>query len=297
MHNKNSFGDAFKKFFGSPVAKQVPKKKSAPQPQPKSVLYTQPLIKKEVEKVELSMSKPNPAAETVDYKAKFMTVFKRLTYTYRSWDIWKDFIVMFACSISNSVDKRYYDNREKLYLKTIKRYKKDEQMMFVELVAYTVMALETNQEQDFFGYIFMELKLGNESGGQFFTPYHVAEFMSAVTLEDCVRHINDKGYFTIHDSCCGAGVMLIASINETRKILEKENLNHQNHMLVTGQDIDLVTALMCYIQISLLGVAGYVKVGNALTEPMCDNDDLSSYWFTPIYFSEVWSMRRMFRSL
>ena len=143
----------------------------------------------------------------------------------------------------------------------------------------------------------MDIKLGNESGGQFFTPYHVAELMSAVTLDGCIQDVNNKGYFTIHDSCCGAGVMLIASISESRKVLEKENLNYQNHILVTGQDIDFITALMCYIQISLLGVAGYVKVGNSLTEPMRDGDDLNKYWFTPIYFSDVWSMRRIFRSL
>lgn len=60
------------------------------------------------------------------------------------------------------------------------------------------------------------------------------------------------------------------------------------------QDIDETVALMCYIQLSLLGVAGYVKVGNSLTEPMTDNDDKENYWFTPMYFSNVWVLRRIF---
>ena len=78
------------------------------------------------------------------------------------------------------------------------------------------------------------------------------------------------------------------------KQLEKANLNYQNHLLVVAQDIDETVALMCYIQLSLLGVAGYVKVGNSLTEPMTDNDDKENYWFTPMYFSNVWVLRRIF---
>lgn len=52
---------------------------------------------------------------------------------------------------------------------------------------------------------------------------------------------------------------------------------------------------MCYIQLSLLGVAGYIKVGNSLTEPMCSDDSLENYWFTPIYCSDVWAIRRLFK--
>lgn len=69
------------------------------------------------------------------------------------------------------------------------------------------------------------------------------------------------------------------------------------HILVTGQDIDSVVAMMCYIQLSLLGVAGYFKVGNALTEPMSDDDTIGNYWFTPMYFFPVWHYRRIFRRL
>lgn len=77
-----------------------------------------------------------------------------------------------------------------------------------------------------------------------------------------------------------------------KEILEKACLNFQNHILVSGQDIDETVALMCYIQLSLLGVAAYIKVGNALTEPMATDDPFENYWFTPMYFSDVWAMRR-----
>ena len=79
--------------------------------------------------------------------------------------------------------------------------------------------------------------------------------------------------------------------------MEKENLNFQNHIFVAAQDIDETVALMCYLQISLLGVAGYVKVGNALTEPMTEKDNTKNYWMTPMYYSDIWNLRQLFNSM
>ena len=201
---------------------------------------------------------------------------------------------MFACSLSNSMDKAHYDEREKRYLRNIKKYNKQEQTLFPELAAHTVMALENNPEQDFLGSIFMELKLGNESGGQFFTPYHVCQLMADITMDDVAAQVAKNGYVTIHDSCCGAGATLIAGVHNAKRQLEKVGLNFQNHVLVAAQDIDEIVALMCYIQLFLLGVATYVKVGDTLTDPMAENDTLDNYWFTMMYYSDVWTMRRIF---
>lgn len=64
-----------------------------------------------------------------------------------------------------------------------------------------------------------------------------------------------------------------------------------------AQDIDYTAAMMCYIQLSLLGVAACIKVGNSLTEPMTENDTDENYWYTPMYFSQIWTMRRIFHGL
>ena len=55
--------------------------------------------------------------------------------------------------------------------------------------------------------------------------------------------------------------------------------------------------MMGYIQLSLLGAAGYVKIGNSLTDPMTAGDDSKNYWYTPMYFSDVWRYRRIFHSI
>lgn len=244
-------------------------------------------------------SEPNSQVSLRDQKARkeFLTTFKKLTYRWRSWDVWTDFITMAACSISNSVDKSHFDVREERYLQTIKKYNKEEQRLFPELFAHLVMALEENQEQDFLGDVYTELGLNSKEHQQIFTPYHVAHFMAKITMDDVEKQIKEKGFVTIHDDCCGGGVTLIAAANVMKEKLAKIDLNFQNHLLVSGQDIDPIVAMMCYIQMSLLGVAGYFKIGNSLTEPMCENDDLENYWFTPMYFFPTWHFRRVFRGV
>lgn len=49
--------------------------------------------------------------------------------------------------------------------------------------------------------------------------------------------------------------------------------------------------------LSLLGVAGFVKVGNSLTDPIRNGDSLENYWFTPMYFSDVWHTRRVINQM
>lgn len=241
--------------------------------------------------------KPTEKNPKIDPKKEFLRVFNQLTNRHRSWDVWRDFIVMYACALSNPVDKQHYDEREALYLRTIKKCNKQEQPLFSELAAHTVMALEENPEQDFLGSIFMSLNLGNQHNGQFFTPYHVCELMAEVSMQDSVLKIEKEGYITINDPCCGAGATLIAGVHAAKKRLEKAGYNYQNHVFVVAQDIDMTVVLMCYIQLSLLGVAGYVKVGNSLTDPITTNDSTENYWYTPMYFFPAWSMRRIFGAM
>lgn len=225
----------------------------------------------------------------------FIKLYRELTYRWTPWEVWQDFVTMYACAISNAVDKSHFDEREAMYLKRIQKYSKKEQELFPQLAAEVVLALEKNPEQDFLGKIFMELNLSNDSGGQFFTPYNVCRMMAEMTVGDVVAHVEKHGYITINDPACGAGATLIAAVHAAAKPLSEAGFNWQNHVLITAQDIDYTVALMCYIQLSLLGAAAYIKVGNTLTEPMCSNDTLENYWFTPMYFSSVWSVRRLFK--
>lgn len=111
--------------------------------------------------------------------------------------------------------------------------------------------------------------------------------------------IEQYGYISINDPCCGAGATLIAGVYVIRKQLEHCDppRNYQNHILVVAQDVDEIVGLMCYIQISLLGLAGFIKIGNSITDPMSTDDSSENYWYTPMYFSDIWSTRRMLRQI
>jgi len=228
---------------------------------------------------------------------EFVRIFKDITYRHNPWEIWKDFITMFACALSNAVDKSHYDEREALYMSLINKYNKSDQPRFSELAAETVMALDEDQEQDFLGKIFMELNLGNDATGQIFTPYGVCRLMADISMGDILETVDKQGYVPIHDPCCGAGATLIAGVHAAKRQLETSGLNYQNHVFAVAQDIDATAALMCYIQLSLLGVAGGVKIGNSLTEPILASDTTENYWFTPMYFSDVWATRRALRRM
>ena len=233
--------------------------------------------------------------ETVtDYRKEFLKTFKELTIRHRAWDVWRDFVVMTACAISNSSDTTRYEQREDRYLKIIRQYRKREQEMFPELVALMTLALDKNPEQDFLGSVYMELHLGNAVNGQFFTPYSICSMMADLTMQDVRERVEETGYVSLHDSCCGAGAILIAGIHAVKRELETLHppVNFQQHILVVGQDVDEIAALMCYIQISLLGVPGYVKVGDSLSDPIAMDDDMTKYWFTPISCLKGWPIER-----
>lgn len=231
--------------------------------------------------------------EKKDLKSDFLKIFKQLTNRHGTWSIWSDAICMFAYSISNAVDKSNYDKREAQYMNIIKKYNKKERDLFQELLSIIVMALEENPEQDFLGSIFMELGISNSNLGQVFTPYSVCRLMSEVSLSNIRAEIKDNDCITIADFTCGSGATLISSINVAKEELMKDGLNYQKHILVAARDIDYTAALMCYIQLSLLGVAAYIKVGDSISEPMTKNDSIDSYWFTPVYILDGWKYRRM----
>lgn len=206
--------------------------------------------------------------------------------------------MMSACAIANAVDHRsdVQKLREDSYLETVKRYSKEEIEQLCELLAVTVSALDKNPAQDFLGGLYMKLNFGNENKGQFFTPWHIAELMAKIQMDDAIAgKIDSEGYISVNDSCCGAGCMLMAFADVCKNSLK---VNYQQSVFFVGQDIDPLAAMMSYIQISLLGCPGYIVVGNSLTdsiggtvlEPLSHKPE--DIWFTPLYFSDIWAIRR-----
>ena len=236
----------------------------------------------------------NKLAGLNSYQKRFMDIFYSLTHRHNSWQIWTDFTTIAACAISNCIDTRHREEREKLYMDTIQKYERDELLQFPKLIAATVDALDDNPEQDYLGVLFQLLELSSHWHGQFFTPYSVCEMIATTQTEGLAENVTEKGTISVNDPACGAGALLIAFANVSRK----QGINYQNHILFVGQDIDHTAAMMCYIQLSLLGCPGYVIVGDTLrhppTIPLPKGYEI---WYTPLYCSSVWHWRRTFKAL
>lgn len=227
----------------------------------------------------------------------FIDTFNSMCYTRNAWEVWADFVTATACAIANSVDRsgETHNKREIEYEKCIGRLGGVENG--VKLFAITVEALEENPEQDFLGGLFMKLNLGNHWKGQFFTPYCICEAMAAINSKSLEDEVKEKGWVSVNDPACGAGATLIAMANAFRE----HNVNYQNHALFVAQDIDRITGLMCYIQLSLLGCPGYIVIADTLCNPItgkgvlfpCPKYD-QEIWFTPLYCSDIWVNRRKF---
>jgi len=207
-------------------------------------------------------------------------------------------VEMTAIAIANSVEVRakVRQDREARYMSIIGDYTKSQQQVFPELVSILVASLERNSEQDFLGEMFMALELGNHWKGQFFTPYSVCQMMAKITVQDAADKIMAKGYVTVNDPACGAGATLIAA----RNALELMHIGSSQVWFV-GQDIDRLAGMMCYIQLSLLGCAGYVVIADTICNPLTGpvlwpnlKPDQEA-WFMPMNFIDPAWVCRQFR--
>lgn len=212
------------------------------------------------------------------------------------WQVWSDWITMSAIAVSNATDRSHFDEREKQYLSIAGKYTRPEMEAFTEMLALLVVALEDNPEQDFLGELYMCFGLGNDHAGQFFTPYNLCELTSAVTIhaEEFQQKIGDRGWVAVCDPTCGAGALLVAFANECRK----KGINYQTDVLFAAQDIDYIVGMMCYLQMSLLGMPGYVVIGDTLASPSVSYDkrgllpvDKGNVWYTPMLRIPVWQYR------
>lgn len=207
--------------------------------------------------------------------------------------MWDDFVNLTAIELNAFQQGPERDRRVQVYEQTLEKYNDQEKGLLQALSAELVKALEENPEQDFLGQIFMELELNDgKYKGQIFTPYSLAEMMARA-------HITDESIakaetpIVVCDSSVGAGCTLIAARNE----LARRGISSDMSLFV-GQDISHTAGLMAYIQLSLLGCAGYIAIGDSLKDPLRFHhrwlpvpDENIDLWVMPMMFSPGWAGR------
>ena len=94
--------------------------------------------------------------------------------------------------------------------------------------------------------------------------------------------LKERRYISVNDPACGAGAMLIAFAN----VAKKHGINYQEQVLFVAQDIDRTAAMMCYIQMSLLGCPAIVVIGDSLAKPFPHPDN--EVWCTLFFHLNQW---------
>ncbi len=221
-----------------------------------------------------------------EHAKTFKQTILMIAKSHSLWQVWNDFLYMASASFANAVPYARSEEIENRYLEIVKKYKKEELELFPMLLAELVLSFEKNPKQDFLGNMYHELTLHQKQKGQFFTPYHICEFMAMIQFEDAKQIVEENGYISVNDPACGAGAMLIAYAN----VAKEKHINFQTQVLLVAQDIDMTAALMCYLQLSILGCSAIVIIGDSLSRPGFHPDN--QVWYTPMYGLNYWRFRK-----
>lgn len=162
---------------------------------------------------------------------EFNSLFDKLTYKYEPSTLFDDFLTIYICCFG-------FGTNEDLYFETIKRYKKDELLIFAKLMGELLQiyskAKTENCWVDPLGnfYEFLASKSKKSALGQFFTPPHLCDMMAKII---------DNGEWgqTINEPCSGSGRMILAFDNSTKG----------NYYVC--QDLDPICAKMTAINLAM----------------------------------------------
>lgn len=204
-------------------------------------------------------------------------------YHHRMHDVFRDFVAIYAITLSNAVDKVHFKEREAQYMNIIQAYSKEELERFAAALPELVLAYEHGFD-DVLGSIYMQLELGNARTGQFFTPYHVCRFMAKIvgpTKEDIEGKVYKKGFVEANDCCVGAGAMIIALAEE----MYHAKINYQQCLHVGATDVDITAVHMCYIQFTMYHIPAVITWGDSLKL------ESWGHWYTPAHIWGQWDQK------
>ncbi|WP_431022174.1 N-6 DNA methylase [Erwinia rhapontici] len=212
------------------------------------------------------------------HKKQFLSIFNDTARYHHRHKVFRDFIALASTSIHNSIC--FDETLEQEYMGIVRQYEAKDAERMAMLLAEVVLGLEA-EAGDFLGSLYMQLALGESARGQFFTPFCVSRMMAELQLGDIDNILIEKPFVTVCEPACGSAGMLLA----IAEVIKEKGFNPLRHLWVSGTDIDPVASGMAYIQLSLMGVAGEVVTGNALS------DERRRVMYTPAHWLGNWPYR------
>ncbi|KMJ46193.1 integrase [Xenorhabdus khoisanae] len=214
-----------------------------------------------------------------DHQKEFISLFNQTARYHRRYQVFQDFCNCAMAAIHNKYC--YSEELEQYYLKTIKKYEREDVDRIVQLFSHVVLGL-AQEPCDFLGSVFMQLGLGDKALNQFFTPWCVARMMAEIQLQDVSARLQDQPFVTLHEPACGAGSMTLAAAD----VLREQGHDPLCSLWVSAIDIDPLAAVMAYVQLSLTGIPAAVTIGNALADGGSKRTR-----YTPAHYLGNWASR------
>lgn len=183
----------------------------------------------------------------------FSKVIEQISNRHDTIRVFDDFLQMAVCALSMG-------RMEPEYMETIKRYDKDEVVLFSLALGALILDYEekTNAEgdwDDILGEYFMSINSASSASrsGQFFTPVGVCRMMAEMTAFEQTT----EEEISVNDCSCGS----------SRNLIAHSRLNPENRMrtFYVGQDLDSRCVKMSVINYWLFGMKGVVIHQNTLS--------------------------------
>ncbi len=216
----------------------------------------------------------------------FVNLFNSIAKHKHRYAVFSDLVTMSAIALHNAVvfDEKLEDE----YFQIIAQYSDAEVESLCNLFAIVVSLLDT-EPKDILGTLYIELELGNNNNGQFFTPHEVSVLMAKINCGEAINTMiqSNNPFISLSEPACGAGGMVLAFASE----LQKHGRDPAQSLFAQCIDIDRIAGLMCYLQLSLWNIPAQVIIGDTLAM------DWREIYYTPAYYVYKWDTRIKIRNL
>lgn len=201
---------------------------------------------------------------------KYVKFIQKAAYGNNIWQWWNDFITLFALALQIPFSPHLSEERRRQYRIIYDSYSKEAILQFGHLMDMLLEDWEKSTACDILGEIYTRLSLTSHAKGQYFTPYIISEFMAKIVSTE-----EHELPIIFNEPACGSGSNIIAFANE----LKARGINYQEDAYFIAEDIDPLVAMMCYIQMSLFGMPGVVRIGDTL-----DIKNPKEHMYTPFHY-------------
>ena len=244
------------------------------------------------------MARDNP----VNPRKRIVDTIHRVGSGHGVAQVWADWCEGMALGWANQIGNAHpeargdlWHEREARYMAMVKRYGAEDWRKLAALHDVLVDLLEGldvgqrpaqkqawNGGGDPLGELYMELELGNDRAGQFFTPWSVCLVMAKLQgLPGAQDDITAQGFCKVDDCAVGSGSLLLAMA----EVAQQDGINPQTQLWFHGRDLSSNAVHMAYVNLCLRGLPGVIEHGNTISM------EIFGTWITPWHYLRGWPER------